>query len=29
VTPLRNFVGGGGGGLSFDRSSIMRMEPVL
>ena len=29
VTPLRNFVGGGSGGLTFDRSSIMRMEPVL
>jgi Flp pilus assembly protein TadG len=29
VTPLRNFVGGGGGGISFDRSSVMRMEPVL
>jgi Flp pilus assembly protein TadG len=29
VTPLRNFIGGGPGGLSFDRSSIMRMEPVL
>ncbi len=29
VTPLRNFVGGGPGGLLFDRSSIMRMEPVL
>lgn len=29
VTPLNNFVGGGSGGLTFDRSSIMRMEPVL
>ena len=29
VTPLRNFIGGGGGGLTFERSSIMRMEPVL
>jgi Flp pilus assembly protein TadG len=29
VTPIRNFVGGGGGGLVFDRSSIMRMEPIL
>ena len=29
VTPLRNFIGGGPGGLSFDRSSVMRMEPVL
>lgn len=29
VTPLRNFIGGGPGGLTFDRSSIMRMEPVL
>jgi Flp pilus assembly protein TadG len=29
VTPLRNFVGGGTGGLTFDRASIMRMEPVL
>lgn len=28
VTPLRNFLGGGSG-LSFDRSSVMRMEPVL
>lgn len=29
VTPLRNFIGGGPGGLDFDRSSIMRMEPIL
>jgi hypothetical protein len=29
VTPLQNFIGGGGGGLVFDRSSVMRMEPVL
>ena len=29
VTPLQNFVGGGAGGLTFDRSSVMRMEPVL
>jgi Flp pilus assembly protein TadG len=29
VTPLRNFIGGGPGGISFDRSSVMRMEPVL
>jgi Flp pilus assembly protein TadG len=29
VTPLQNFIGGGPGGLSFDRSSVMRMEPVL
>ncbi len=29
VTPLRNFIGGGAGGISFDRSSVMRMEPVL
>jgi Flp pilus assembly protein TadG len=29
VTPLRNFIGGGTGGFSFDRVSVMRMEPVL
>lgn len=29
VTPLQNYIGGGGGGLVFDRSSVMRMEPVL
>ena len=29
VTPLQNFIGGGNGGLTFDRSSVMRMEPVL
>jgi Flp pilus assembly protein TadG len=29
VTPLRNFIGGGPGGITFDRASIMRMEPVL
>lgn len=29
VTPLRSFVGGNPGGLSFDRSNVMRMEPVL
>lgn len=29
VTPLRNFIGGGPGGISFDRASVMRMEPVL
>ena len=29
ITPLRNFAGGGPGGLTFDRSSVMRMEPVL
>jgi hypothetical protein len=29
ITPLRNFIGGGPGGLTFDRSSVMRMEPVL
>lgn len=29
VTPLSNFIGGGNGGLTFGRSSIMRMEPVL
>lgn len=28
VTPLQNFLGGGSG-LTFDRSSVMRMEPVL
>lgn len=29
VTPLRSFVGGDAGGFSFERSNIMRMEPVL
>jgi Flp pilus assembly protein TadG len=29
VTPLRNFIGGGPGGISFERSSVMRMEPIL
>ena len=29
VTPISTFAGGGGGGLTFDRTSIMRMEPVL
>jgi Flp pilus assembly protein TadG len=29
VTPLKNFIGGGAGGFTFDRQSIMRMEPVL
>ncbi len=29
VTPLRNFVGGGAGSLTFDRTSVMRMEPIL
>ena len=29
VTPLRNFIGGGAGTLDFDRSSVMRMEPIL
>jgi Flp pilus assembly protein TadG len=29
VTPLRNFIGGGAGGFAVDRSSVMRMEPVL
>ena len=29
VTPVRNFIGGGAGGVSFDRTSVMRMEPVL
>ena len=29
VTPLTNFIGGGSGGLTFDRSSVMRMEPIL
>ncbi len=29
VTPLRNFIGGGSGGFTFDRSSVMRMEPIL
>jgi hypothetical protein len=29
VTPLRNFVGGNPGGLTFDRSNATRMEPVL
>lgn len=29
VTPLKNFIGGGPGGLTFDRSSVMRMEPIL
>ena len=29
VTPLKNFIGGGPGTLTFDRSSVMRMEPVL
>lgn len=29
VTPIKNFIGGGPGGLTFDRSSVMRMEPVL
>jgi Flp pilus assembly protein TadG len=28
VTPLQNFLGGGAT-LSFDRSSVMRMEPIL
>lgn len=28
VTPLRNFIGGTGS-LTFDRTSVMRMEPVL
>jgi Flp pilus assembly protein TadG len=28
VTPLQNFLGGGSG-LTFDRSSVMRMEPIL
>jgi len=28
VTPLQNFLGGGGT-LTFDRTSVMRMEPVL
>lgn len=29
VTPFRNFIGGSGGSLTFDRESVMRMEPVL
>jgi Flp pilus assembly protein TadG len=29
VTPLTNFIGGGAGGLDFDRASVMRMEPIL
>lgn len=29
VTPLSNFIGGGPGGLTFDRASVMRMEPIL
>jgi Flp pilus assembly protein TadG len=29
VTPLRSFVGGDPGGLTFDRSNATRMEPVL
>ncbi len=29
VTPLRNFIGGGAGGPSFDRTMVMRMEPIL
>jgi len=28
VTPLGNFAGGGGNSLTFDRSSVMRMEPI-
>jgi Flp pilus assembly protein TadG len=28
VTPIRNFLGGGTS-LTFDRSSVMRMEPIL
>ncbi len=29
VTPIRNFIGGPGGSLTFDRESVMRMEPIL
>lgn len=29
VTPLRNFAGGGAGGITFSRESVMRMEPIL
>ena len=29
VTPISTFAGGGLGGLTFERTSIMRMEPVL
>ena len=29
VTPLGNFSGGGSGSLTFSRTSVMRMEPVL
>ncbi len=29
VTPLPNFIGGGAGGLTFSRDSVMRMEPIL
>lgn len=29
ITPLPNFIGGGPGGITFDRSSVLRMEPVL
>jgi hypothetical protein len=29
VTPIQNFVGGGSGGVTFDRASNMRMEPIL
>jgi hypothetical protein len=29
VTPIANFVGGGPGGITFDRTSVMRMEPIL
>ena len=29
ITPLRSFIGGNPGGLSFDRSNATRMEPVL
>jgi Flp pilus assembly protein TadG len=29
ITPLRSFVGGNPGGLTFDRSNATRMEPIL
>ena len=29
ITPISTFAGGGVGGLTFERTSIMRMEPVL
>ncbi len=29
ITPISTFAGGGFGGLTFQRTSIMRMEPIL